>query len=80
MNSATGIEMPVQRAGDHQHARQRLRERIDVGVGHPAPRQQVVVEEHGREALDVLQLQQRQHRHAEGDEPLAARVRVNGVP
>src|SRR5690242_15523713 len=48
----------LERARDHEDARERFRERIDIGVGQPAPREEIVVEEHGREALDVLKFQQ----------------------
>ena len=43
-------------------------ERIGGAIRGP---EQIVIEEHGGEALDVLELEQRQHRHAEPDEPLA---------
>lgn len=61
---------PIQRVRDHEHARKPLGERIENTIWYPALRQQVVVEEHGRELPDVLQLEQREDGHAEAAEPL----------
>ncbi len=46
-----------------------LAERIDIAIRHQAPRQQVVIEEHRREALDVAQLEIGEPAHRKGDKP-----------
>ncbi len=54
---------------DHENAGQRLGEGIDIGVRNPALRQEVIAQEHAGEFLDVPQLEDREHAHAESDEP-----------
>jgi len=62
---------PRERARDHQCACDQLGEGIEFGVGQEALGQQIVVEEHGRESLDVLELQHCEGHHRKADEPFA---------
>ncbi len=61
----------------------RLDEGIDVAAAHPAFCQQVAVQKHRREALDVLQLLQTQQDHRQRYEPserLPGQQRLKGIP
>ena len=52
----------------HQDACQSLGKGIDTAIGHPFAGQKVIVQEHCRKALDILQFEQRENDHTQGDE------------
>lgn len=79
MKRASGAADPDEDARDHQDACHRLGVGIEIGIAHLALGQQVVVQEHGAEALHVLQLLQAQEGHGNGNEQLQRAHRDDGV-
>ena len=74
-----GSGKPGEESADHEDSRSGFDERINVGVGHVAPGDEVVLHEAGGEGLQVLKLQDAEHAHADGDEQFADTHGIEGA-